>query len=100
LNARPTYEEFQSLPAINEAFAAKRLDGVFEAEAPCIVGKAAGIDLKIVAVSALVDVPVIVHKDSHIEKLSDLRGKKIAFYQVRLLTMCCSSSWSERIEQE
>jgi len=78
LNARPTYEEFQSLPAINEAFAAKRLDGVFEAEAPCIVGKAAGIDLKIVAVSALVDVPVIVHKDSHIEKLSDLRGKKIA----------------------
>lgn len=78
LNARPTYEEFQSLPAINEAFASKRLDGVFEAEAPCIVGKAAGIDLKIVAVSAVVDVPVIVHKDSHIEKLSDLRGKKVA----------------------
>lgn len=77
-NARPTYEEFQSLPTINEAFASKKLDAVFEAEAPCIVGRAAGIDLRIVGISAVVDVPVVVHKDSAVRKLSDLRGKKVA----------------------
>lgn len=78
LNAKATYEEFQSLPAINEAFASKRLDFVFEAESPCIVGKAAGIDLNIVGVSAFVEVPVLVHKDAHITDLSQLRGKKLA----------------------
>jgi sulfonate transport system substrate-binding protein len=77
-NAKATYEEFQSLPAINEAFASNRLDFVYEAESPCLVGKAAGIDLKIVGVSAFVDVPVLVHKDAHITDLSQLRGKKIA----------------------
>jgi sulfonate transport system substrate-binding protein len=77
-NARPTFEEFQSLPTINESFASKRLDAVFEAEAPCIVGKAAGMDLQILGVSSLVDVPVLVHKDSKIASLSNLRGKKVA----------------------
>jgi len=77
-NVRPTYDEFQSLPSINEAFASKRLDVVFEAEAPCIVGRAAGIDLKILGLSAVVDVPIVVHKDGGITKLSELRGKKVA----------------------
>lgn len=52
-NARPTFEEFQSLPSINESFASKKLDAVLEA--PCIVGKASGMDLQILGVSALVD---------------------------------------------
>jgi sulfonate transport system substrate-binding protein len=77
-NAKASFEEFQTLPTINEAFASKKLDAVFEAEAPCIVGRAAGIDLKIVGISAVVDVPVVVHKDSGIRKLSDLKGKKVA----------------------
>lgn len=77
-NATPAYEEFQSLPTINEAFATKKLDAVLESEAPCIVGKAAGIDLKILAVSSLVEVPVIVHTKSDITSVAGLRGKKVA----------------------
>jgi sulfonate transport system substrate-binding protein len=42
------------------------------------VGRAAGIDLKVLGLSALVDVPVVVHKDSEIKELPDLRGKKVA----------------------
>ncbi len=78
LNATVSYQEFQTLPSINEAFASKKIDAVFEAEAPCIVGKAAGIDLKILGISAVLNLPILVQKDSSITKISDLRGKRIA----------------------
>ncbi|HEY9759056.1 MAG TPA: aliphatic sulfonate ABC transporter substrate-binding protein [Oculatellaceae cyanobacterium] len=78
LGATAAYDEFQSLPTINEAFATKRLDAVVEAEAPCIVGRAAGIDLKILGVSALVDVPVVVNTKSGINSIAALKGKKVA----------------------
>ncbi len=78
LNSTVSYQEFQTLPSINEAFASKKLDAVFEAEAPCIVGRAAGIDLNILGVSAVLNLPILVQKNSAITKVSDLRGKKIA----------------------
>src|SRR5258708_323366 len=43
-NARIDYQEFHTLPSINEAFASGKLDAVMEADAPCLIGKAAGIN--------------------------------------------------------
>ena len=72
------YELFQSLAPINESFATKRVDVVFEAEPPAIVGKAAGIDIKIVALSCTLVQDIIVRSDTDIQSVSDLKGKKIA----------------------
>jgi ABC-type nitrate/sulfonate/bicarbonate transport system substrate-binding protein len=42
------YTTFQSLPPVNEAMATQQVDAVFEAEPPALIGRAAGIDVKIV----------------------------------------------------
>lgn len=72
------YIEFQSLPPINEAFATDNLDLVFAAETPAIVAKSAGIDVKIAHPIAYLNQYIIVRKDSGINELKDLKGKKIA----------------------
>lgn len=75
---KPEYTLFQSLPPINEAFASDRVDIVFEAEPPAIVGRAAGIDLKIVALSCTLVQEILVPKASAVHSPADLKGKKIA----------------------
>ncbi len=40
------FQELQTLPSINEAFATRNIDIIFEAEPPAIIGSA-GIDMKI-----------------------------------------------------
>jgi len=72
------YTEFQSLPSINEAFASDRLDVVFEAEAPAIIGRAAGIDIKLKRMASSHIQRMIVQNDPAIKSIKDLRGKKIA----------------------
>lgn len=72
------YDLFQSLPPINESFATGRIDVVFEAEPPAIVGKAAGIDIKIVALSCTLVQDILVRSDTNIQSVTDLKGKKIA----------------------
>jgi len=72
------YSEFESLPTINEAFASNRLDAVFEAEAPAIIGKAAGLDIKINGINNALIQQIIVQKSSNIQTVKDLKGKKIA----------------------
>lgn len=71
------YNEFQSLPPINEAFATNKVDMVFAAEVPAIIGKAAGIDVNIVYPSASLPQEIVVHKNSAIKSILDLKGKKI-----------------------
>lgn len=75
---KPDYALFQSLPPVNEAFGSDRLDIVFEAEPPAIVGRAAGIDLKIVALSCTLVQEILVPKASTVQSPADLKGKKIA----------------------
>lgn len=75
---KASYTLFQSLPPINESFATGRVDIVFEAESPAIVGKAAGIDIKIVGISCSLIQEIIIPKDSAVKSLEDLKGKKIA----------------------
>lgn len=71
-------DPFQSPPPINEAFATDRVDVVFTAEIPTIVGCAAGIDVKIGWLSATLNSEVVVRTDSNIGSVGELRGQKIA----------------------
>lgn len=77
-NSTVEYTEFQSLPSINESFAADRLDVNFSAEAPAIVGRAAGIDIKIRAAGVSLIQEILVPQNSTVQTIKDLRGKKIA----------------------
>jgi sulfonate transport system substrate-binding protein len=72
------YTAFQSLPTLNETLATNRLDLVFEAEPPAIVGKAAaGVDLRIIGISCSLTQEILVRADSSIKTVADLRGKKV-----------------------
>ena len=75
---KPEYTLFQSLPPINEALATDKVDIVFEAESPAIVGRAAGIDLRIVALSCTLVQEIVVPKASSVQSPAGLKGKKIA----------------------
>ncbi len=72
------YVEFQTLPSINEALATNNLDIVFEAEPPAIIGKAAGISVSIVSPGVSLVQEIVVHSESNIFEVTDLKGKKIA----------------------
>lgn len=71
------YTTFQELPVLNESLGARRIDIVFEAEPPAIVGRAGGIDLKIVGISCSLNQEVVIRTDSNIKTFADLRGKKV-----------------------
>ena len=59
------YTAFQSLPTLNETLATNRLDLVFEAEPPAIVGKgAAGVDLRVIGISCSLTQEIVVRADS------------------------------------
>ena len=73
-----TYQVFQSLPPINESLATGRVDVIFEAEPPAIIGTAAGIDMKVVALSCTLVQDILVRSDTDINSAMDLKGKKIA----------------------
>jgi sulfonate transport system substrate-binding protein len=51
---------------------------LFEAEPPAIVGKAAGIDVKIVDISCSITLSILVNSSSKVQSVADLKGKKIA----------------------
>lgn len=72
------YSEFQDLPSLNEAFATNKMDIVFEAEPPAIIGKAAGIDIKIRGISCTLNQEIVVRIDSEIDSVKNLEGKRIA----------------------
>jgi len=72
------YATFQSLPPINESLATGRLDGFVAAEPPVIVGNAAGISSRIVAISCSLVQEILVPTKSIINAPGDLKGKKVA----------------------
>ena len=73
-----SFVEFGSTPSINEAFAAKKLDIVAEAEIPASVGRAGGLDITIQALDGSYYQELVVPKNSTIESYSDLKGKNVA----------------------
>lgn len=66
-------------PAINEALAGGNLDIGSLGDVPAIIGKAAGIDTELIASAGLRNgASLIVSKNSNINSVKDLKGKKIA----------------------
>lgn len=71
------YTTFETLPSINESFGAARVDAVFEAEPPAIIGRAAGIDIRITGISCSLRQEILVRADGPAD-IAGLRGKKVA----------------------
>lgn len=77
-NSAVQYTTFQSLPPVNEALATQQVDAVFEAEPPALMGRAAGIDVKIVGISCSLVQEILVPLKSKAQSVADLKGAKIA----------------------
>lgn len=66
-------------PAINEALASSHLDVGVLGDVPAVIGKASGIDTRIIAYSGLNNgASLVVGKDAKYASLKDMKGKKIA----------------------
>lgn len=66
-------------PAINEALASGNLDVGNLGDVPAIIGKAAGIDTQLIASAGLTNgASLIVPKNSNVNSVKDLKGKRIA----------------------
>lgn len=78
--AKVEFSEFQSGPPMVEAMASDHLDFAGMGNLPPIAAQAAGIDFKIIAqtLSGKNNVALIVPKDSAIQSVADLKGKKVA----------------------
>lgn len=77
-NFKVEYSIFQSLAPINESFATGRIDIVFEAEPPAIIGESAGHKLDVRDISCSLIQQILVPTNSAIKSVADLKGKKIA----------------------
>jgi sulfonate transport system substrate-binding protein len=82
VGAKPTlkWSSFAAGPPINESFAAGQQDFGFLGDTPAIIGKAAGINTKIIALtsSGPRSLAVVVPTKSTIRSPKDLKGKKVA----------------------
>jgi sulfonate transport system substrate-binding protein len=80
--ARPAikWTSFAAGPPMNESFAAGQQDIGFLGDTPAIIGKAAGIDTRIIGItsSGPRTLAVIVPTKSNIRSPRDLKGKKVA----------------------
>ncbi|WP_247650160.1 ABC transporter substrate-binding protein [Cylindrospermopsis raciborskii] len=76
-----TWTEFPAGPPMLEALNAGSIDFGYTGEAPPVFAQAAGTPLLYVAYDPLATKAeaIIVHKDSPIKSLADLKGKKVAF---------------------
>jgi sulfonate transport system substrate-binding protein len=82
IGAKPTlkWTSFLAGPPINESFAAGQQDIGFLGDTPAIIGKSAGINTRIVALtsSGPKSLAVVVPVNSGIKSPKDLKGKKVA----------------------
>jgi len=82
VGAKPTikWTSFSAGPPINESFAAGQQDIGFLGDTPAIIGKAAGIDTRIVGLTSTGPkaLAVVVPAKSTIRSPKDLKGKKVA----------------------
>ncbi|MBP2625478.1 MAG: ssuA 6 [Firmicutes bacterium] len=66
-------------PAVNEALASKNIDIAVYADMPAMIAKSRGLDISVVAANnTAFAIGIIVKKDSPINSIQDLKGKKIA----------------------
>ena len=72
------YREFDSRPAISSAFDGGSLDVLFAAEAPIIICRAQGNDVRLIANSCTLQQEIVVRSDLPINSVPDLRGRSVA----------------------
>lgn len=80
-NVNVTWVEFNAGPPIMEALNAGAIDFAYAGDSPPIFALAAGIDIVLVASQPVSGdgAGILVHDDSPIHAVADLRGKRIAF---------------------
>lgn len=78
--AEVKWVEFQSGPSYFEAIASDRLDFGRVGNIPVLAGQAAGVDFKTIATASLGEKgdSILIPKDSPIQSIQDLKGKRIA----------------------
>lgn len=74
------WASFAAGPPINEAFAAGQQDIGFLGDTPALIGKAAGIDTRVIGITASgpKSLAVVVGANSTIKSAKELKGKKVA----------------------
>lgn len=72
------YETFEDLAVINDAFLKDKVDVIFEAEPPAIVSESAKVGIDIMDISCSLTQEILVGKETDIQTVKDLKGKKIA----------------------
>ena len=69
-------------PAVNEALANKQLDFSMQGDLPAVVGKAGGLNTKLIAADRLLNSTyLVVPADSPARSLADLQGKKVSLFK-------------------
>ena len=69
-------------PAVNEALVNKQLDFAWQGDLPAIVARANGVKTKLIAGSGVrTGLYLAVQPDSGIQKLEDLKGKRVALFK-------------------
>ncbi len=83
IGAKYEWTEFKSGPLVNESVAAGEEDMGFMADLPAIIAKSRGQNIEVVSNIAYGEkgLAVLVGKDSPIQSVADLKGKKVAYAQ-------------------
>ncbi len=69
-------------PAVNEALANKQLDFSMQGDLPAVVGKAGGLNTRLITADRLLNSTyLVVPADSPAKSLADLKGKKVALFK-------------------
>ncbi|MBV2132348.1 ABC transporter substrate-binding protein [Pseudomonas sp. MAP12] len=69
-------------PAVNEALANKQLDFAWQGDLPAVIGKAGGLNTRLIAADGLLASNyLVVPADSPAKSLDDLKGKKVAQFK-------------------
>ena len=81
IGASYTWTEFASGPLVNEAVAAGEGDVGFMADLPAIIARSSGQNIQVVSGVSTGErsLAVLTRADSDIKKITDLKGKKIAY---------------------
>lgn len=68
-------------PAVNEAVANNLLDITWEGDLPALIGKAGGLNTRLILASGFLNTYLVVPNNSTAESLEDLKGKKVAVFK-------------------
>lgn len=68
-------------PAVNEALANNLLDITWEGDLPALIGKAGGLNTKLLLASGYINGNLVVPTNSTAQTIADLKGKKVSLFK-------------------